>query len=261
MDIRKIVKKWIPNAAYIKLRMARKSVFLIPYRMRSVIARRGFRKKIAQAAQSENFREVEWSFFNEDDPQVNFLQEGIGYIRKNVSGVSGRSATDEISGDLPNSLKFRGLAATNDEWLVAVADLAKVELTAYRVEFSFRKNTPFRELQFAFNYRGLGSRLRFRFEDDQVFFERIRKFVFEHEIDIMNCSLELKKWHHISIDIFGLYSRISIDGALLMESTDFGALEPGGNFAVIAWETNSSTEINLDMKDFQFKAIGENLKF
>lgn len=240
IELGKPVKKWFE---------------LLPYRMKAGFKMSAYRKKLEKLEFLRGQYFARWSFFDETDPQVEFLQQGIGYLRQPVEGRTGNGIQTEVTQEDSTSFRLRGVADNNDEWLVGVADLLGGIPNRYRVSLRFRKNTPFRELQFDFHYNGLGSRMRYRFEEGRVYYERIRKFVFEHEVNSVNCPIEVGRDYCLTIDVFERYSRLLLNDELLTENIDFVGVPGGGKFAIIAWETDSETPISLDVSEIKISLI------
>jgi len=97
--------------------------------------------------------------------------------------------------------------------------------------------------------------MRYRFEEGKVFYERIRKFVFEHEVNSVNCPIEVGGDYCLTIDVFERYSRLLLNDELLTENIDFVGVPSGGKFAIIAWETDSETPISLDVSEIKISLI------
>jgi hypothetical protein len=156
--------------------------------------------------------------------------------------------TDEVRFLRDGSIVFEGKAQTASEWLILYLDPRHYCWDDFSWCFPIRRDSDFRELQFAFRYRDFYNRYRFRFENDRIFFDTHIKGVFNNNFDSVPFHMKRGVVYHVRIDAYGNNFRCYIDGALMMNAFDFRNALPTGSIAMILWEDGGSMSIKASVE-------------
>ncbi len=138
---------------------------------------------------------------------------------------------------------FNGRTETDDEWIILYLDPQKYDWGNFSWNFSVRRDTRFRELQFAFRYRDFYNRYRFRFEDDYIYFDKHLRGIFYSGFNAVPFRMDLGVSYNVRIDVYGNNFRCYVNDALMMDEFDFDNELPRGSIAIIFWEKDGVTDI------------------
>ena len=133
--------------------------------------------------------------FFEYQPLVN-----AGFQPKVVDNY--QEPTKEVSFLRDGTIVFNGKTSNNYEWLYLFLDFEKYHWDNYSWKFSIRRDTYFREFQFAFRYQDLYNRYRYRFENNHIYFDKVIKCKFYNEIGSVLFPMDLGVWYDAKIDIY-----------------------------------------------------------
>lgn len=149
--------------------------------------------------------------------------------------------TNEVSFLKDGTIVFNEKTTNDYEWLYLFLDPEKYQWDNFSWKFSIRRDTYFRELQFAFRYQDLYNRYRCRFENNHIYFDKIINCKFYNEIGSVLFPMDLGVWYDVRIDIHENYFGCYVDDMLKIENFDKDLIN--GSIAIILWEDNGKTDI------------------
>jgi hypothetical protein len=151
--------------------------------------------------------------------------------------------TEEVKLLNDGSILFDGKTQTNDEWLILYLDPQEYQWNNFSWSFPIRRDTYFREFQFAFRYQDFYNRYRFRFENDYIYFDKHIKGVFYSGFSSVPFHMDLGIPYNVRIDAYRNNFRCYINGTLMMNEFDFDNTLPIGSIAIILWEKDGVTDM------------------
>lgn len=153
----------------------------------------------------------------------------------------------DVSFSKNSILRISARAETLDEWVYMFLDPGKYQWINYSWRFRVKRNTNFRELQFAFRYKNFRNRLRYRFEDSYIYFDKVVDFKFCNEFGKVPFQMLLGVWYDIRIDVFGNNYKCYVDNKLMMNDYDFSHLFENGPISIILWEDRGKPDIEAEI--------------
>jgi len=151
--------------------------------------------------------------------------------------------TEEVSFSEDGTINFIGKAETENEWLYLFLDPETFNWSNYSWQVRIRRDTYFREFQFAFRYQGFDNRYRYRFENDCIYFDKVINFKFYNGFGKVPFHMKLGVWYDIRIDVYENNFKCYVNEVLMMNDFDFSKNFSTGSIAIILWEDNGVTDI------------------
>jgi hypothetical protein len=158
----------------------------------------------------------------------------------------------EVTNDSGN-LKFNIKANTADEWAYLYLDQRKHDWADYSWEFEIVRHTRFREFAFNFRYVDFDNRYRYRFEDDEIYFDKKIKGRWFNNTASIPFPVEMGRSYLVEIRAIGPNFQCLVDGELKMSNcdTDF----PRGPISVILWEDDGATDCIAEVKTTRVREL------
>ena len=151
--------------------------------------------------------------------------------------------TEEVSFSEDGTIGFIGKTETKDEWLYLFLNPETFKWSNYSWQFRIRRDTYFREFQFAFRYQTFDHRYRYRFENDCIYFDKVINGKFYNGVGKVPFRMKLGAWYDIRIDVYENNFRCYVNKVLMMNDFDFSKNFSVGCIAIILWEDNGFTDI------------------
>jgi hypothetical protein len=240
-------------------RAAKRSVAWAVFRARKLVyqCRQPFRKRSPAPAEyvpSQLLFQTDvaeglspWIFHDEDWNRIRRFRELQSLIRSGAQPDvvdNLQQPTDEVTLQDDGTMLFRGTTANDYEWLYLYLDPTNYQWDNYSWQFSIRRDTEFREFQFAFRYHDLYNRYRFRFENHHISFDKVLDCNFYNHLGLAFFPMDLGRWYRVRIDVFGDTFRCYVDDVLMLETVDTVHRKlTRGSIAVILWEDDGRTDI------------------
>ena len=188
--------------------------------------------------------------------EVIALQSRLGYRRVYSTG-EGRADSDNTRIGNKGTICVTGHPRSNDEWHVFLLNPTRYRLYDFEWELSFCKKTSFRELQFDFRFHDLNNRYRFRFENNKVYFEKILGGQFEHDVSSIDYPVQLGLWYGMRIIAQGFRFQLLVNDICVMTEYAFDRKLCEGTLAIILWETDGVTPIQIALGRSTVYALGQ----
>lgn len=138
---------------------------------------------------------------------------------------------------------------TQQEWVWLHLDPGQNSWRNFRWEFTVRRDTDFRELQFGFRYVDFYNRYRFRYEDGRLHFDIVVNGMFWNSLSSVPFRMEPGREYRWRIEALDHRFTLAIDGQTLLDEIDRKRLFPRGSIAVIFWEDDAATPIRASIND------------
>lgn len=187
-----------------------------------------------------------WIFHDENWIRVTQLHEHRRILKDGLElniVDNYQNLTEEVSFSEDGTINFIGKTETRNEWLYLFLDPVIFNWSNYSWQFRIRRDTYFREFQFAFRYQGFANRYRYRFENDCIYFDKVIDLKFYNGVGKVPFHMELGVWYDIRIDVYEDNFRFYVNGVLMMNDFDFARNFSTGSIATILWEDNGITDI------------------
>jgi hypothetical protein len=200
----------------------------------------------------------QWIFHNETWERIEHRFEDRKKIAKNIPvqrNDDPQELTDEVEFLEDGAIRFDGRTKSSEEWLYLHLDPKRYAWNDYRMEFRFKRETGFRELQFGFRYQDFYSRYRYRFENNKIFFDKVIRGRFYNGLSAVPFKMESGKYYKITIDVFGNRFRCLVDDRLMSEDFDIANDFAKGSAAIILWENDSRTDITGTLRAFKVHGL------
>jgi hypothetical protein len=188
----------------------------------------------------------QWIFHDEDWIRVRGRRQHRRLVAKGLplNVIDNLQEPTREAEFLPDgTMRFDGRTETDDEWIILYLDPQKYDWENFSWNFRVRRDTRFRELQFAFRYRDFYNRYRYRFEDDYIYFDKHIKGVFYSGFNTVPFRMDLGVSYNVRIDVYGNNFRCYVNDVLMMDEFDFDNELPRGSIAIILWEHDGITDI------------------
>lgn len=192
-----------------------------------------------------------WTFHDEEWNRIKFLPVNRDSIRRGLPVYvedNTQPVTSEIRFSDDEGIRFIGTTSSKDEWLCLILDPAIYNWTAYSLECQVKRDSAFRELQFAFHYQDLYNRLRYRFENDHLYFDEVNRFRFRNSLNGVPFRMQIGTWYDLRIEVFPHGSKCYINGTLMMTDYNPHPSLNHGSIAIILWEDNGHTDIRANIR-------------
>lgn len=189
---------------------------------------------------------LNWIFHDEDWIRVINRKQHREKVRQDLPLDvidNWQEVTEEVNLIDNGEIEVNGETKTNDEWVYLYLDSNDYNWRNFSWQFSVCRESFFRELQFGFRYKDFYNRYRFRFENNRIFFDEVRKGTFYNNIASVKFPMELGVWYDVRIDIFGNNFKLYVDGNLKMNEYDFKNYFEEGSIALILWEDKEMYDI------------------
>jgi hypothetical protein len=200
----------------------------------------------------------QWVFYDERWDRIRHRFEDRKMMLKGMlpeRNDDPQEPSNELKFMVDGTIEFDGKTESDDEWLYLYLDPERYRWDNYRMTFRFKRETDFRELQFGFRYQDFYNRYRYRFEDNRIFFDKVKRGKFYNGLSVTNFPMELGKVYKITIDVFDNRFRCFVDDKLMCIDYDFNNDFPEGSVAIILWENDSSTDIRGSLSSFQVRRL------
>lgn len=196
----------------------------------------------------------EWVYHDEEWVRVlgrfehrQLLQEGRALVVRD----NHQKPTGEVVLGSDGSVEADVAARTQQEWVWLHLDPAEHSWRDVRWEFTVRRDTNFRELQFGFRYVDFYNRYRFRHEDGHLHFDIVVNGRFENSVTRVPFEMTLGRDYRWVIGVQDNRFVLWIDDELLMDEVDGRRLFPRGSIAVILWENDGQTPIRASVREMR----------
>lgn len=126
--------------------------------------------------------------------------------------------------------------------------------SVYAVEYDFRTDSDFTEIQFAFNYRNIAERVRLMVVDNrELIFQTVEKGAFIRPTKTRPWRFEHGRTYHVRIEVRGDVFSYIVDGEPLMtlRVPEFLAAREDDSFALIFWEKDDVRPISAEIRNFR----------
>lgn len=173
------------------------------------------------------------------------LREGRALVVKDNQ----QPMSDEVVCRADGSIWADVAPHTQQEWVWLHLDPSQNLWKDFRWEFTARRDTPFRELQFGFRYVDFYNRYRFRHEGDYLHFDIVVNGAFWNSIHQVPFVMEIGRKYRWRIEARDNRFILAIDGVVLLDELDKRRLFPRGSIAVIFWEDDARTPIRASITD------------
>jgi len=252
--MRELLAKMIGRLRSISSKMLRsfKTRFvLVKYRIqRSYVGPNQFHKQFNTSEELFSTCECnsakQWLFHDENWIRVVHRREHRRIVARGraLSVVDNfQEPTGEVSFEEDGTIYFKGRTTTNDEWIYLYLESSKYAWDNYSWRFRIRRDTDFREFQLGFRYQDFYNRYRYRFENGNIYFDKVIKGKFFNAFGATPFRMKAGVWYDVRIDAFENHFRCYVDGVLMLDDYDFQNCFPKGSIAIILWECNGATDI------------------
>lgn len=121
----------------------------------------------------------------------------------------------------------------------------------FRWEFTARRDSRFRELQFGFRYNDFYNRYRFRHEADSLHFDIVANGRFRNGIHRKPFRMEPGRDHRYAIEARDDRFILTVDGSVVLDEVDGRQRFPRGSIAIVLWENDGRTPIRATITDIR----------
>jgi hypothetical protein len=142
-----------------------------------------------------------------------------------------------------------------ERWVYLYLDPVQNQWRNFRWSFTARRDSSFREFQFAFRYVDFYNRYRFRQEDDQLHFDVVQEGVFYNSIAAVPLRMEMGREYRFDLEVREQRFLLYVDGHLMLDEVDPLDLIRRGSIAVILWENDLETPIKAILKKIRVEEI------
>lgn len=148
-----------------------------------------------------------------------------------------------------NRIRFESRENQANRWMVL--RLADKPGSVHAIEFIIRIESPFTEIQYAFQFRTIMQRLRFMINDNsELIFQCLRNGSFIPPIASRPLSLFPGKPHHIRIEVVQDHFRYRIDGETVLELALPGFRgDAGDDAALILFEAGPHRPVLAELSE------------
>lgn len=157
-------------------------------------------------------------------------------------------AADVVCG--PDGSITADVAATSRQtWVWLYLDPSRHSWADFRWEFTVRRESNFRELQFGFRYVDFYNRYRFRHEAGHLHFDIAVNGVFRNSICQVPFHMNLGQEYRFAIEARDHRFVLKVDGVVMLDEIDRERLFPRGSIAIIFWESDGKTAVKSRVAD------------
>jgi hypothetical protein len=149
-----------------------------------------------------------------------------------------------------HSMAFSTPSGIEDNWCYLYLEGSAREWADSRLEFTFVKETDFREIQFGFRYQDFYNRYRFRIERGWLSFDIVRNAEFTNCVQRTRCHLENGREYRIAIDSKGDEHIFWLDGVPLLRCRESKSYFDKGSLTLIFWD-NDRRPIDVAIRDLR----------
>jgi hypothetical protein len=200
----------------------------------------------------------EWTYHDERWVRVvhrwehrQMLREGRSLVvadnQQTPPAIVGLQDPTVIRADVP--------ADGEERWVCVYLDPVQNQWRNFRWSFTARRDSSFREFQFAFRYVDFYNRYRFRQEDDQLHFDVVQEGVFYNSIAVVPLRMEMGRDYHFDVEVREQRFLLYVDGHLMLDEVDPLDLIRRGSIAVILWENDLETPIKAVLEKIRVEEI------
>lgn len=190
------------------------------------------------------FRDENWVRVVQRDEHRRLLREG----RALTVVDNEQEPNDEVECGCDGSV-VADLAVRRQAWVWLYLDPAHHSWRNFRWEFTARRDSDFRELQFGFRYQDFYNRYRFRHEDNHLHFDIALNGGFRNSIHRVPFRMNLGQEYCFAIEARDNRFALTVDGVVQLDEVDRQKLFPRGSVAVILWENDGKTPIKASVSD------------
>lgn len=153
-----------------------------------------------------------------------------------------------------NLLHFHKQTSSADDWCYVYVDPIRHPWTDVAWTMTVKRISEFREFAFNFRYQSFEDRYRYRFEANQIFFDRRVAGQWDNNLGSVPFRLQAGRSYSVRIEALGPDFRIYVDDQFQMQNYD-GTLT-WGSICIILWETDMQTPLLAEVKDQKVFSLG-----
>jgi hypothetical protein len=191
------------------------------------------------------FRDENWVRVIHRDEHRRLLREG----RALTVSDNAQEPGEEVRCDADGSVRADLAVRTRQAWVWLYLDPSRHSWRNFRWEFTVRRDSEFRELQFGFRYQDFYNRYRFRQEDDHLHFDIAVNGAFRNSIHRVPFQMVLGRSYRFAIEARDDRFVLVVDGTVMLDETDPAELFPRGSIAIIFWENDGMTPVKAAVTD------------
>lgn len=163
--------------------------------------------------------------------------------------------TAEVRLDPSGSIDVDAAPLTDHEWVYLYLDPRENSWRNFRWEFSVKRDSDFRELQFGFRYVDFYNRYRFRHQEGFLHYDIVTGGRFRNSIRQVPFRMELGRCYRYEIEVRNFRFTLKVDGNVYLDELDPDRLFPRGSIACIFWEKDGKTPIRASISETQVVEI------
>lgn len=202
-------------------------------------------KKECELRSTWNFHSEQWTKVHNRGEDRRMLKIG-----RSLTKVDNEEATrNDVNLDEKGNLSVNTKVDGTDRWRYFYLNPGEHIWRNFEWSFKVKRKSSFRELQFGFRYRDFYNRYRYRHENNRMYFDKVLDGQFQNNISSREFKMELDREYEFKIFCFKNYFSLSIDGERFLDCYDPEKSFKEGSIAIILWEDDGKTPINLSISD------------